>query len=192
MEEHCFGTDRLVQAFGLTVQLHSRQRRKTRPVPYLSHLLAVAALVIEAGGDEDDLIAALLHDAVEDQGGAPTLETIRNQFGARVAEIVTGCTETDLFPKPPWRERKETYLRHMEEASPPVLRIALADKLHNARDLLGSVKTEGTGVLTRFNSEPKEQIWFFSSLVEVFRRRSPGRQAEELAETVEALRALIQ
>jgi (p)ppGpp synthase/HD superfamily hydrolase len=121
----------LVQA----ARLHQRQVRKQSGVPYVSHLLAVCALVLEDGGSEDEAIAALLHDAVEDQGGAQTLDHIRNLFGDEVAAIVDGCSDTDQDPKPPWRERKEAYLRHLADpaTSASVLRVATADKLHNAR-----------------------------------------------------------
>jgi (p)ppGpp synthase/HD superfamily hydrolase len=127
----------LTRRFELALQfasgLHHSQCRKGTPIPYISHLMAVSALVLEAGGDEDLAIAALLHDAVEDQGGAPTLQIIRRMFGDRVANVVMECSDTDREPKPPWRERKERYLTHLLSASADALLVSMADKLHNAR-----------------------------------------------------------
>ena len=107
--------------------------RKGTTTPYIAHLLAVTSLVLEDDGDEDDAMAALLHDAAEDQGGREQLEDIRSRFGQRVAEIVEACGDTFETPKPPWRERKQSYLQHLESAPDEVLRISLADKLHNIR-----------------------------------------------------------
>src|SRR6516225_1975373 len=123
-------------AFELASGLHHTQTRKGTPVPYIGHLMAVCALVLEAGGDEDQAIAALLHDAVEDQGGLPTLETIRRLFGQRVADTVEACsdsTSSDPKDKLPWRQRKESYLQHLPTATPDVVLVSAADKLHNAR-----------------------------------------------------------
>src|SRR5882672_4990026 len=107
---------RLQRAFRYAAEKHAGQTRKKTAVPYLSHLIAVASLVLEAGGDEDLAIAALLHDVVEDCGGAPVLKAIRKRFGKRVAKIVDGCTDSDSFPKPPWLERKQTYISHLKKA----------------------------------------------------------------------------
>src|SRR5437879_7182559 len=107
---------RLQRAFGYAAEKHAGQTRKQTAVPYIAHLMAVASLVLEAGGDEDLAIAALLHDVVEDCGGAPMLGEVGRRFGARVAKVVHGCTDADTYPKPPWRERKETYLRHLHKA----------------------------------------------------------------------------
>src|SRR5581483_6780886 len=109
-------TDRFDSAFLLAHSLHRNQPRKKTDIPYISHLLAVTAIVLEAGGDEDQAIAALLHDAVEDQGGEPTRNEIGARFGERVARIVDACTDADTIPKPPWRERKERYVGHVREA----------------------------------------------------------------------------
>jgi (p)ppGpp synthase/HD superfamily hydrolase len=117
-------------------QLHTFQVRKGSGIPYISHLLSVAALVLEMGGDEDEAIAALLHDAVEDQGGAKTREVIRQKFGDRVVEIVDACSDSETIPKPPWRQRKEAYLEKIQTASAAVRRVSLADKLHNSRSTL--------------------------------------------------------
>ena len=141
-------------ALGHAARLHRTQLRKATDVPYVSHLLAVASLVIEDGGDEDEAIAALLHDAVEDQGGVAVLDDIRARFGPRVADIVEACSDSlaeDPAAKAPWRARKEQYLAHMAEAPAAVLRVACADKLHNARCMLAEYRTMGEALWDRFN-----------------------------------------
>src|SRR5438874_6528572 len=122
-------------AFEFASGLHHEQVRKGVGTPYIAHPMAVCALVLEAGGDEDQAIAALLHDTAEDHGGRKRLEDIRQRFGERVAAIVEGCTDSLDRPKPPWRVRKEHYLGHLAQASDDVLLVALADKLHNARSV---------------------------------------------------------
>jgi len=132
-------------------ELHSGQVRKGTHIPYVSHLLAVASLVLEAGGNEEEGVAALLHDAVEDQGGRATLLNIRERFGETVAIIVEGCTDADVIPKPPWLARKEQYVRHLRNAAPSVRLVSLADKLHNARATVSDLRRDGNelwGVLT--------------------------------------------
>jgi GTP pyrophosphokinase len=131
--------------------LHAGQTRKRTDRPYIGHLLGVTALVLENGGDEDEAIAALLHDAVEDQGGVITLEAIRRKFGDRVARIVEGCTDSFTTPKPPWRQRKEDYLARLRTALPDVRLVSAADKLNNAREILRDYRTEGEAVWARFN-----------------------------------------
>ena len=170
-------------------QLHAAQVRKQTAVPYVSHLLAVCGLVLEDGGDEDEAIAALLHDAVEDQGGAPRLAEIRARFGPRVAEIVDGCSDTDQVPKPPWRLRKEAYVAHLADpaTSESVLRVSAADKLHNARSVLAERRVLGDVVWDRFNAGRDEQLWYYRAVVEVLRTRFPGRLTDELADVVQRL-----
>ena len=129
-------TDRFKKALEYATVVHGGQPRKGTSVPYVSHLLAVCALVLEDGGDEDEAIAALLHDAVEDCGGQPRLEDIRWQFGDRVGDIVRACSDTDKTPKPLWKERKTQYIAHARQASPEARRVSCADKLHNARSIL--------------------------------------------------------
>jgi (p)ppGpp synthase/HD superfamily hydrolase len=181
--------ERFQAALVLAAELHRAQLRKQTQIPYVSHLLAVCALVIEDGGDEDEAIAALLHDAVEDQGGAPTLAHIRDRFGDRVAAIVDGCSDTDQTPKPPWRLRKEAYLAHLADpsTSASVLRVSAADKLHNARSVLAERHVVGDLVWDRFNAGREEQLWYYRALVEVLRTRYPGRLTDELADVVQRL-----
>jgi (p)ppGpp synthase/HD superfamily hydrolase len=163
-------SDRFDQALQRACELHRSQFRKGTEIPYLSHLLAVASLVLEDGGDEDQAIAALLHDAVEDQGGRPTLDSIRSDFGDRVASIVEACSDTDTYPKPAWRERKENYLRHLrEEPRAEVLRVSAADKLHNARCIIADYRRFGESVWRRFNAGKEEQAWYYGQLARIYR-----------------------
>jgi len=163
-------TERFGQALLYAFQLHQRQRRKGSQTPYIAHPLGVAALVLEDGGDEDEAIAALLHDAAEDQGGLETLEQIRLKFGAHVASIVDGCTDTYETPKPLWRPRKEDYLGHLQTASPSVLRVSLADKLHNARAILVDLSSQGDQVWRRFNGGKAGSLWYYRSLGQIFQQ----------------------
>lgn len=172
--------DRFIEALAYTAELHARQRRKGTDVPYIAHLLGVAAIVLEDGGDEDEAIAALLHDAVEDQGGLPTLAIIGERFGERVAAIVQGCTDTDTYPKPPWRERKEEYIAHVRHASPSVRRVSLADKLHNARAILHDQRRIGDAIFDRFAGGKAGTIWYYRALAHVFLDTVSGPNAAEL------------
>lgn len=186
-------TRRYNEAFEMAARLHAKQFRKGTAIPYLSHLLAVSGLVLEQGGTEDEAIAALLHDAVEDQGGLPVLEEIRQTFGPAVAEIVAGCSDTVVVPKPPWRERKEAYLAHIATAPPPVRLVSAADKLHNARSTLSDYRRLGDEVWPRFNAGKDDILWYYRSLVAAFRQAEPGSNplVDELARTVEELAALV-
>jgi len=163
-------TDRFEQALVFAAHEHRDQTRKGSDLPYLGHLLGVASLVLEEGGDEDQAIAALLHDAVEDQGGLPMLEQIRDRFGERVASIVYACTDAVTIPKPPWRKRKEDYLEHLKSAPPEVLLVSVADKLFNARSILQDYSRVGPAVWDRFNPEAGAtgQLWYYSELVKAF------------------------
>lgn len=161
-------TNRFSQALDYAAELHKTQYRKGTEIPYLSHLLAVCALVLEAGGDEDQAIAALLHDAVEDQGGAPTLDEIRHRFGDKVAEIVAGCTDAWVVPKPPWRERKLAYFEHLTNAPATTLLISLADKLHNARAVLADYRVLGEVLWPRFTGGREGTLWYYKELDRIF------------------------
>jgi (p)ppGpp synthase/HD superfamily hydrolase len=140
-------------------------------IPYVSHLMAVAGIVLDYGGTEDEAIAALLHDAVEDQGGTTTLETIRRLFGPEVAATVQGCSDTDQTPKPPWRKRKESYLAHLAEATPSVILVSAADKLANARSMITDLREYGDTVWNGFSAGPSESLWYYRSVVEALRDR---------------------
>ncbi len=183
-------TGRFAEAVAYAADLHALQIRKGSNVPYLSHLMSVAALVLEDGGDEDEAIAGLLHDAVEDQGGPPTLEEIRRRFGEKVARIVSACTDSDTMPKPPWRERKERYVAHLHQAPPDVRRVSSADKLHNARSILADYRVVDEAVWIRFTASKDETLWYYRSLVSAFRSAGGGRLVDELDRVVSELEGL--
>lgn len=143
---------RFDEALIFASRLHAKQVRKGSGIPYISHLLAVTALVLEHGGGEDEAIAALLHDAIEDQGGDATRQEIRRRFGEVVVEIVNGCTDTDSTPKPPWRERKEAYIAHLPTATSSILLVSAADKLHNVRSILNDYRVVGEEIWQRFKA----------------------------------------
>jgi (p)ppGpp synthase/HD superfamily hydrolase len=156
------------EALLYATRLHREQRRKGKDVSYLGHLLGTAALVLEMGGDEKEAIAALLHDAVEDQGGLETREEIRGRFGEGVARIVDGCTDATTIPKPPWRPRKETYVAHLAQASPSVLLVSCADKLFNARSLLVDYRMQGERIWDYFTGGKAGTLWYYRALVTAF------------------------
>ena len=172
--------------------LHRQQVRKgTGGTPYISHLLAVCALVLENGADEDEVIAALLHDAAEDQGGEATVVEIASRFGKRVASIVSGCSDTLERPKPPAHQRKEAYLARLDDAGTPrsVLLVAAADRLHNLRSTLADHRSAGELLWERFKLSPAEQFWYHQSASDIFDRRLGGQLAEELKRLLPELAA---
>jgi (p)ppGpp synthase/HD superfamily hydrolase len=165
-------SQRFEDALVLAHQLHADQTRKGTMTPYIGHLLAVTAIVIENGGTEDEVIAALLHDAIEDAGGDSVRGLLREHFGENVLEIVEGLTDTDQTPKPPWRKRKEDYIAHLSHAAPSVLLVSLADKIHNAQSILRDVRNEGDSVWKRFTGDKEGSLWYYRSLIEAFRARA--------------------
>jgi len=170
-------TDRFLAAVALAQEVHGRQWRQGTEIPYLAHLLVVTGLVLEDGGDEDQAIAAMLHDAVEDGGGRVLLERIARRFGPRVARIVEGCSDSiDGDPAEPWIERKRRYLAHIDEVSDDaVLRVALADKVHNVRSIVRDYREEGHRLWERFTQKTaREQLWYYGGLLAFFERRRPG------------------
>ncbi len=189
-------TDRFDRALLYATHVHGGQVRKGTPVPYVAHLLAVAATVLEYGGDEDLAIAALLHDSVEDQGGKARSEDVRNRFGPRVARIVEACSDSLADTaggerKAHWQERKEAYIAHLRTADEDILRVSLADKVHNARAILRDLRKPEVGekIWSRF-SQPKERtLWYYRSLADSFRELLPGQLSNELGEIVDVLQA---
>ncbi|GAB4579917.1 MAG: HD domain-containing protein [Anaerolineales bacterium] len=173
-------TPRFSDALTYTFLIHAEQTRKGSSIPYISHLLAVCALVMEHGGDEDQAIAALLHDAAEDQGGHTTLNDIRTRFGERVARIVEDLSDTLESPKPPWRVRKESYLAHLPHAPADTLLVSLADKVHNARTILADYHQIGAEIWRRFAQGRAGTLWYYRSLADVFLHVYPGYLASEL------------
>ena len=169
-------TDRYDEAFRYAHELHRNQTRKGATIPYISHLMAVSALVVEHGGTEDQAIAALLHDAVEDQGGKDSrerLNEIRQKFGDAVAEIVSDCTNSWTEPKPEWRPRKETYLRTLPDKPTQSLLVSLADKTHNAEAILFDYRVLGEGLWRRFNGGAEGTRWYYKALADIFSQAIP-------------------
>jgi len=171
---------RLQRAFCYAAEKHDGQTRKKSAVPYLSHLMGVASLVLEGGGDEDLAIAALLHDVVEDCGGRPRLREIRKMFGARVAKIVEGCTDSFVEPKLEWVVRKKDYLKHVKDADAETRLVSAADKLHNVRTILADYRQQGESIWTRFSGKREGTLWYYRALSDEFRRKGSNRIAHEL------------
>jgi len=182
-------SNRFSDALVFAAELHKDQRRKISGEPYAAHLLAVAAIVLEHGGDEEDAIAALLHDAVEDQGGAATRDEIERRFGHRVAATVVGCSDADTTPKPPWRQRKEAYIAHLADASPSVRLVSAADKLHNARSLLCQRRRCGDSVWEYFHGGRDGTLWYFRAVVDALKHHGRTSLVEELDAVVGQLEA---
>jgi (p)ppGpp synthase/HD superfamily hydrolase len=185
-------TDRFDRALLYATHVHGGQLRKGTSVPYVAHLLAVAATVLEYGGSEDMAIAALLHDAAEDQGGEPRLADIRNRFGDRVADIVRACSDSITGtgqPKADWHQRKARYLAHLAAADPDTLLVSLADKIHNARSILRDLRKPevGAAVWARFKPARADTIAQYRALAQTFAKHLPGQLADELGEIVDAL-----
>jgi GTP pyrophosphokinase len=181
---------RFTEALAFATQLHATQTRKGSGVPYVSHLLGVASIALDYGANEDEAIAALLHDAIEDQGGAKTREEIRRRFGDTVTDIVDGCSDTDVTPKPPWQQRKEAYIAHIPTASPSVRLVSAADKLHNARSLLRDYRIIGESLWQRFTGRKDGTLWYYRALIEAFRQAGSMPVVDELARVVEELERL--
>lgn len=184
-------SERFDEALIYASTIHRAQTRKGSPVPYITHLLAVAALVGEHGGNEDQIIAALLHDAIEDCiADIPDIRAqIETRFGAGVLVIVEACTDADVYPKPPWRERKEAYLdrlQHKADGDPSLL-VALADKVHNARSIELDHLTMGDEIYERFRGKRDGTLWYYRSLVTIFSAKLQTPLVHELRRVVDAL-----
>lgn len=179
---------RFDQALAWASSLHRTQTRKGTPVPYVAHLLGVASLALEMGADEDQAIAALLHDAVEDQG--VTVADIEARFGAGVARIVADCTDADTVPKPPWRARKQAYLDALPAKAPASLLVGLADKTYNARAIVDDLRVHGDALWSRFTGGREGSLWYYESLAEVMTAALPGPGADRFARAVAEMRAL--
>jgi len=189
-------SERFTQALIYATNLHANQVRKGSGVPYVAHLLGVASLVLEYGADEDQAIAALLHDAIEDQGGAATREEIRQRFGEQVTAIVDGCTDSEIIPKPPWRQRKERYIAHISSADTSVLLVSVADKLYNAQSILKDYRLVGEDIWERFQGKKAGTLWYYRSLVTAFKQAEVNESIKslvaELAQVVSAIEILAQ
>jgi (p)ppGpp synthase/HD superfamily hydrolase len=187
-------TPRFLAAVALAAEVHAGRRRLGTEIPYMAHLLIVTGLVLEDGGDETDAIAALLHDSAEDGGGHAMLERIRADFGERVAAIVDSCSDSlDPDDERSWRERKAAYLEHLPSVTDDgALRVALADKVHNARSLVRDHRAEGAALWERFEGRSAEdQLAYYNGLLAFFAERRPGPLTEDLKRAVAELMALI-
>jgi (p)ppGpp synthase/HD superfamily hydrolase len=178
---------RLQRAFRYAAERHAGQVRKQTAVPYLSHLMAVTSLVLEAAGDEDMAIAALLHDVVEDCGGMPRLREVHRMFGPRVAKIVEGCTDSFSDPKLPWIERKTEYLKRLKHEDAETRLVSASDKLHNVRTVLADYRQDGESIWKRFSGGREGTLWYYRALSDEFQKRKPNRTARELAIAVQQL-----
>jgi (p)ppGpp synthase/HD superfamily hydrolase len=185
-------TQRFVEALRYAAELHQFQRRKGKGQPYVGHLLGVAAIVIQHGGGEDQVIAALLHDAVEDQGGLPRLDEIREKFGEQVARIVDGCTDSyeARGEKRAWAERKRAYIERVAKENADVRLVSAADKLANAREILADYRVEGDEVFKRFQGRKDGTLGYYRQLVDVFRKAGTSALVEELERVVSELEKL--
>ena len=184
MTDAPFVTERFDDALAYASRLHRDQTRKLSGIPYVSHLLAVAAIALENGADEDQAIAALLHDAVEDQGGLAQLEEIRALYGDDVAQIVADCTDAHQEPKPEWRPRKEAYIASLAQKPARSLAVSLADKTHNASAINTDLRAVGEAVWERFTGGKDGTLWYYRALTTAFRTYAPGIAAERFAHEI--------
>jgi (p)ppGpp synthase/HD superfamily hydrolase len=181
---------RFEEALSFALRLHAGQLRKGTTIPYVAHLLSVASIALQHGADEEEAIAALLHDAIEDQGGAKTREEIRRRFGDRVAAIVEACTDSDVTPKPPWKQRKQAYIAHVGTAPASVRLISASDKLDNARAILADYRSVGESLWDRFHGGREGTLWYYRCLVETFRAAGSNALVEELDRVVTEIERL--
>jgi (p)ppGpp synthase/HD superfamily hydrolase len=168
---------RLIEALGVAARLHSMQRRKGSEVPYLGHLLGTCSIALDYGADEDEAIAALLHDAIEDVQPTEVARAAVAEFGERVLRIVEGCTDSDQHPKPPWHARKQAYVDHLAGADASVLLVSSADKLHNARSVVADLRRYGAPTWDRFTGGRDGSLWYYRALVDAFRANPAHHEA---------------
>jgi (p)ppGpp synthase/HD superfamily hydrolase len=187
-------TSRFVSAMTYAHEIHQGQRRKGTGIPYIAHVLGVAAIAMEYGADEDEAIGALLHDAAEDGGGEATLAEIRARFGDAVGDIVLGCSDSlveDPEDKLPWRERKENYLAHLENASQSVCLVSAADKLHNVRSIIRDYYQHGEDVWARFQGGREGTLWYYETVAHILVRRYFSQLTRDLQQAVDELSSLV-
>jgi (p)ppGpp synthase/HD superfamily hydrolase len=181
---------RFLRAFKFAATMHAGQTRKASTIPYIAHLMGVTSLVLEAGGDEDLTIAALLHDVVEDCGGHAMLKEVRRRFGPRVAKIVDGCTDSYATPKEPWRERKENYIARLKKEDADTRLVSAADKLNNVRSILSDYRAIGESIWSRFNGGREGTLWYYRTLRDEFLRSKPNRITRDLELVVNELESM--
>jgi (p)ppGpp synthase/HD superfamily hydrolase len=183
-------SDRFERALAYATIIHAGQCRKTTKTPYIAHLLGVASIALEYGANEDEAIAALLHDAGEDAGGEGRIADIAARFGPTVAKMVTDCTDTVETPKPSWRERKEKYIAHLHSADQSAVLVSASDKLYNTRAILRDLRREGDFVFDRFAGKKDGTLWYYRTLVEAFRKHGDSELIEELDRVVTEIERL--
>lgn len=184
-------TARFGAALAYANEVHHGQLRKGTDIPYISHLLGVASIALDHGATEDEAIGAVLHDAAEDAGGAKVIDDILVRFGKAVADIVAGCSDTFETPKPPWRARKEAYIAHLADASPSVLLVSAADKLHNVRSIASDYRKIGEAVWARFTGGRDGTLWYYRTLADRFLKLNRNSLSEELYLAVRELERLV-
>jgi (p)ppGpp synthase/HD superfamily hydrolase len=163
-------SEKFEEALIYATHAHGDQTRKKTGIPFVAHILGVTAIALEYGANETEAIGALLHDTVEDCGGADRLRDIREKFGDDVARIVDGCTDTYETPKPPWMERKRAYIKHLKDSDCPTRLVSASDKLHNTRALLAELRRHGLEVFERFAGKKDGTLWYYRTLVTAFRQ----------------------
>jgi (p)ppGpp synthase/HD superfamily hydrolase len=178
------------KALVYATRIHGGKLRKKTRIPYIAHILGVTAIAMEYGANETEAIAALLHDAVEDCGGAKRLRDIERKFGKRVARIVEGCTDTDQTPKPPWLKRKRSYVEHVRHAPTPTKLVSASDKLHNVRAILMDYRQEGEKLWSRFGGGKQGALWYYRALVNAFSGRRIQPLVQEINRTLTELESL--
>jgi len=183
-------SEKFTEALTFATELHATQKRKGSGVPYIAHLLGTASIALEYGANEAEAIAALLHDAIEDQGGTPTREAIRRRFGDAITAIVDGCTDADTIPKPPWRQRKEAYIARIPTTSASVRLVTAADKLYNARSVLKDYRVLGEELWQRFAGGKAGTLWYYRALVEALHAAASTPLVAELDRVVTEIEQL--
>jgi (p)ppGpp synthase/HD superfamily hydrolase len=178
------------KALVYATRIHGGKLRKKTRIPYIAHILGVTAIAMEYGANETEAIAALLHDAVEDCGGAKRLRDIERKFGKRVARIVEGCTDTDQTPKPPWLQRKRAYVEHVRHAPTPTKLVSASDKLHNVRAILMDYRQEGEKLWSRFGGGKQGALWYYRALVNAFNGKRIQPLVQEINRTLTELESL--
>lgn len=182
---------RFSEALVYAATLHGDQQRKVSGGPYLAHLLGAAAIALQHGADENAAIAALLHDAIEDQGGAALREEIRVRFGEEVAGIVDDCSDAETVPKPPWRQRKEVYVARLRHASASVRLVSASDKLDNARAILRDYRLRGESLWDHFRGGREGTLWYYRAVVDALKHSGASPLVEELERVVGEIERLV-
>jgi (p)ppGpp synthase/HD superfamily hydrolase len=186
-------SEQFEEALIYATRAHCNQTRKKTGIPYIAHILGVTAIALEYGANETEAIGALLHDTVEDCGGAERLRDIRQKFGEDVARIVDGCTDSDQTPKPQWLDRKRAYIEHLKDSDSSTRLVSASDKLHNTRAILAELRRTGLEVFERFAGKKDGTLWYYRALVTAFRQH--GEHADlidELDRVVSEIEKLVQ